>query len=329
MLTCLWMLVFTFTWGHLWCGLVRFHPFIATGTCGIAYRSYFWVIITRRAICICFLDWRCRPFRWLITVAERKKSVWKNVLIQHCQIMRFLSAIIVAFFLLSTYIRLTFFCFGMISTDGPSAIADTTGVCGGSSILLNSIGASTFGWSHVDCSGSLAVSHVGSLDDFFLEVEQRNQMRKKSNCYANILKTLDEFNTYLLVLLQNLIRDLGRRRSFNFQSRRVRIRARTFLIIHFIYFNFFLWIRINDWNSFWLSFLSLFGRLGNLKQKSVTTLHSFVVFEEQKNFYLLWTLLNRKVLGWDMNLVMALNMGTLLMCLNLRAPSTSNICIWN
>lgn len=98
MLTCLWMLVFTFTWGHLWCGLVRFHPFIATGTCGIAYRSYFWVIITRRAICICFLDWRCRPFRWLITVAERKKSVWKNVLIQHCQIMRFLSAIIVVVF---------------------------------------------------------------------------------------------------------------------------------------------------------------------------------------------------------------------------------------
>lgn len=41
---------------------------------------------------------------------------------------------------IQTYGLLTFFdCFGIISTDGPSAIADTTGVCGGSSIQLDSI----------------------------------------------------------------------------------------------------------------------------------------------------------------------------------------------
>lgn len=38
-----------------------------------------------------------------------------------------------------TYVRLLFFdCFGVMSTDGPSAMADTTGVCGGSSALFES-----------------------------------------------------------------------------------------------------------------------------------------------------------------------------------------------
>lgn len=66
-----------------------------------------------------------------------------------------------------TYVRLIFFdCFGIISTDGPSAIADTTGVWGGSSILFDSIGTSAFTCSPIDCSGSLLISHVGSFDDF-------------------------------------------------------------------------------------------------------------------------------------------------------------------
>lgn len=68
---------------------------------------------------------------------------------------------------IKTYVRLTFFdCFGIISTDGTSAMAETTGVCGGSSVLLASIGTSTFECSLVDCSGSFDVSHDGSFDDF-------------------------------------------------------------------------------------------------------------------------------------------------------------------
>lgn len=67
---------------------------------------------------------------------------------------------------MNTYVRLTFLdCFGIISTDGPSAMAETIGVCGGSSVLA-SIGTSTFECSLVDCSGSLDVSHDGSFDDF-------------------------------------------------------------------------------------------------------------------------------------------------------------------
>lgn len=45
-------------------------------------------------------------------------------------------------------------------------MAETTGVWGGSSVLLASIGTSTFECSLVDCSGSLDVSHDGSFDDF-------------------------------------------------------------------------------------------------------------------------------------------------------------------
>lgn len=53
-------------------------------------------------------------------------------------------------------------------------MAETIGVCGGSSVLA-SIGTSTFECSLVDCSGSLDVSHDGSFDDF-CEIENRCQM---------------------------------------------------------------------------------------------------------------------------------------------------------
>lgn len=44
----------------------------------------------------------------------------------------------------NAYVRLKFFdCFGVMSTDGPSVIADTIGVWGGSSMLLLSIIASS------------------------------------------------------------------------------------------------------------------------------------------------------------------------------------------
>lgn len=71
--------VFIFS-GHFW-----FYPFIATGTCGIANWRYFWVIITRRAICICFLGWRRWPFRWLIPVLwSGKIQRWKPNYIDIC-----------------------------------------------------------------------------------------------------------------------------------------------------------------------------------------------------------------------------------------------------
>lgn len=188
---------------------------------------------------------------------------------------------------IKTYVRLTFFdCFGIISTDGTSAIADTTGVCGGSSILLDSIGASTFGWSHVDCSGSFCVSHVGSLDDFCLEKQWKSYMRQNDLArnnhqnnkndiffkYMNNVKNgeMNEwFNTYLLNLLLILNWGLWWRWCFDFQRRWMRIRTRTFWIGNFIYLDFFTWIRIYNLNSFRRPLLYLFCRLNKSNQSII------------------------------------------------------------